>query len=251
MAPTRSAEGRAWADTLLAHVPAVRVTVGALSVVMLVLGTSACQRREVPTAVAASPASGRQLAPGAPGAAASSPGPVSVGFAQDMSLHHEQALQMAELALQRATPDVRGLAAGILRAQLRELGYLQGWLMLWEAPAASAVDGMPWMKQAYVASGQRDEDFERFIDSCSQLQAMPGSATADELESLSRLKGEAFDERFLALMVRHHEAAIMMGRFAYAFAELPPVRQFGAVMAAQQRQETAWMVQRLALRKAR
>ncbi|MEY4767180.1 MAG: hypothetical protein RI907_3853, partial [Pseudomonadota bacterium] len=165
------------------------------------LGLGGCQRRALPAAdtppSSASPAAAS--APAAkPTAAAlvalpvAAPGPVSVGFAQDMSLHHEQALQMAELALKRASPDVRGVAEGILRQQLRELGYLQGWLMLWDASAASSEDGMPWMKQAYRASNQRDEAFERFIERCSQSPGMPGAASAAELDSLANLRGAAF-----------------------------------------------------------
>lgn len=170
------------------------------------------------------------------------PGPVSIGFAQDMSVHHEQALAMAGLARANGSPAIQAVGEGILRQQLRELGYLQGWLLLWAMPAASAEDGMPWMREAYRRSAERDADVERFIERCVAGQPMPGLATQDELDALSRLRGRAFDARFIALMVRHHEAALVMARFAFAHAELEPVRQFAAAMGAEQRQEIAWLM---------
>jgi uncharacterized protein (DUF305 family) len=51
-------------------------------------------------------------------------------------------------------------------------------------------------------------------------------------------------------MLRHHEAAIVMGRFVYQFGEQPAVKQFAAVMAAEQQRESVWMMQRLALKPA-
>ncbi|MFT3856166.1 MAG: DUF305 domain-containing protein [Aquabacterium sp.] len=177
---------------------------------------------------------------------APAPGPVSIGFAQDMSLHHEQALTMARMALANGTPLVQTLAHGIVNQQLREIGHMQGWLMLWDAPAASNADDMPWMKQAYHAAKRRDEAYERFIDRCTQGQGMPGAATAEDLEALSRMKERRFDARFLELMIRHHQGAMVMARFASDFAEHPVVRQFGAVIASSQAQELMWMTRQLA-----
>lgn len=170
-----------------------------------------------------------------------SPGPVSVGFAQDMSLHHEQALVMARMALDQGTPAVHALAQAIVNQQLKEIGYMQGWLLLWEEPAAAAVDTMPWMKDAYARAKRRDEAYERFIDRCSTGQGMPGLATMEELAALSVEKGPAFDARFLALMMKHHEGGMLMARFASEFAELDVVRQFAATVVAEQRQELMWM----------
>lgn len=205
-----------------------------------------CQRAGEPAAVsqpAASSGAGPAVSVGV--AATSAPGPVTIGFAQDMSLHHEQALTMARLALSRGTPLVQTLAQGIVNQQIREIGMMQGWLMLWEAPAASGFDDMPWMKQAYHAARRRDEAYERFIDSCAQGRGMPGTATADELDALSQLKGRRFDARFLEMMIRHHQGAMVMARFASEFAEHPLVRQFGAVIASSQAQELVWMTRQL------
>lgn len=167
------------------------------------------------------------------------PGPVSIGFAQDMSLHHEQALVMARLAQQRGTPAIRLFAQGIHDAQLKELGLLQGWLVLWDAPAVSDTGAMDWMKDAYWRAGRRNEDFEAFIAACTGSGSMPGLATAQQLEQLAGLRDAAFDRLFLQLMSRHHRGAIVMAQFAYEYAEHAAVRGLAASMGAEQRQE--WM----------
>lgn len=170
---------------------------------------------------------------------ARTPGPVSIGFAQDMSLHHEQALVMARLALQRGTPAIRLFAQGIHDAQLKELGLLQGWLMLWDAPAASDTATMDWMKDVYWRAGRRNGDFEALIAACTGSGSMPGVATAQQLEQLAGQRDAAFDRLFLQLMSGHHRGAIVMAQFAYEHAEHEAVRGFAASMGAEQRQE--WM----------
>ncbi len=113
---------------------------GALACVGLGVGIGLAWDRRAPLAHEAAPRGAEQTQQTAVAAAATSqpaadvaPGPVSVGFAQDMSLHHEQALVMADLASLQAGDAVRMLASGIRTAQQRELGLMQGWLMLWEA----------------------------------------------------------------------------------------------------------------------
>lgn len=180
-------------------------------------------------------------------AAMGNPGPVSIGFAQDMSMHHEQALLMARMALANGTPQVRLLAEGIVNQQLKEIGYMQGWLLLWNAPAAADADDMRWMKEAYLKTRRRDEAFEQFISRCSTGQGMPGMATSLELDALSTLHGAKFDRQFLTLMVRHHEGALVMARFGLEFAEMDAVKGFASAMAAEQRQEMALMMRLLLL----
>ncbi len=177
---------------------------------------------------------------------ASAPGPVSVGFAQDMSLHHEQALDMARLALAQGGPHVQGLAQGIVNQQLKELGYMQGWLLLWDAPPSSRTDDMPWMKQAYEQAGVREPQYEQFIQRCNTDQAMPGLATPDQMAQLASLRGAAFDQAFLSRMVSHHQAAVVMARFAAQHAESPVVRGFAASVASEQGMETPLMLTQLA-----
>jgi uncharacterized protein (DUF305 family) len=61
-------------------------------------------------------------------------GTVDVGFAQDMSVHHRQAVLMAALARERSTdPAIRSIAFDIETNQLEQIGQMQGWLSLWNA----------------------------------------------------------------------------------------------------------------------
>lgn len=60
---------------------------------------------------------------------------VDVGFAQDMSVHHSQAVDMASIALTKSTDnDVRTLAFDILTTQQNQLGQMQAWLTMWDQP---------------------------------------------------------------------------------------------------------------------
>lgn len=183
-----------------------------------------------------------------PGVASLVQGPVDIGFAQDMSLHHEQALTMARLALVRASPRVKALAQGIVDQQLKEIGTLQGWLMLWGRASVADTDEMLWMKEAYARSSRRDPAYDQFIESCVKGAGMPGLASAEELASLEAMAGSTarFDQAFLSLMVRHHQGAVLMARFAAEHAALEVVKGVARAMAAEQRQEMATMLTLLA-----
>jgi len=173
----------------------------------------------------------------------SSPSPVDIGFAQDMSLHHEQALTMARMALARASLPVQGLAQRIVDQQLRELGVMQGWLMLWGAPPMAEGDDMGWMRDAYSRSPNRDLAYDRFIESCIRGEGMPGLATPAQLDDLTGApNAAAFDQAFLALMVRHHQGAVVMARFTAEHAQLDVVRGVARSMAAEQQQEMPRML---------
>lgn len=187
-------------------------------------------------------AASRPASAGAGAAAQVLPGPVNIGFAQDMSLHHEQALYMARLALVHGTPRVRAMAEGIVNQQLKEIGYMQGWLLLWDAPSASDSDDMRWMRQAYTAARTHDPVYEQFIESCLKGEGMPGMARPHELEDLAALREDAFDSAFLAMMIRHHQGALVMARFAAEYAESAAVQGFARTMAAEQRREMGQMM---------
>ena len=73
-------------------------------------------------------------------------GAVEVGFAQDMSVHHGQAVEMSSLALvNTADPAIRTLAYDVVTTQQSQIGMMQGWLSLWDRPARSTGEYMEWM----------------------------------------------------------------------------------------------------------
>jgi uncharacterized protein (DUF305 family) len=92
----------------------------------------------------------------------------------------------------------------------------------------------------------REPQYEQFIQRCNADQAMPGLATPAQMAELASLHGGAFDQAFLSRMVSHHQAAVVMARFAAQHAESPVVRGFAASVASEQGMEVPLMLTQLA-----
>ncbi|MGH3466929.1 MAG: DUF305 domain-containing protein, partial [Thermocrispum sp.] len=74
------------------------------------------------------------------------PGKVDIGFCQDMSVHHRQAVEMGDVARLRGdSREVQVLGYDISSTQNGQVGRMQGWLTLWDAPAQAPGDLMTWM----------------------------------------------------------------------------------------------------------
>ncbi|MDQ4118127.1 MAG: DUF305 domain-containing protein, partial [Actinomycetota bacterium] len=74
---------------------------------------------------------------------------VDVGFAQDMSVHHRQAVEMAAWERDNTRdPALKQLAYDIESTQNQQIGRMQGWLGLWEMPALPIGGHMAWMAGA-------------------------------------------------------------------------------------------------------
>lgn len=81
-----------------------------------------------------------------------------VSFAQDMIPHHQQAVQMSDMALTRASSaNVKDLARRIKAAQGPEIEQMKGWLSGWGAPVeAKDGGGMGGMNHGSGSSGSSD-----------------------------------------------------------------------------------------------
>lgn len=120
------------------------------------------------------------------------------GFARDMSVHHQQAVEMAYVVRDRTDDeDVRRLAYDIAQTQANQRGMLLGWLDLWDLPKVSADAPMTWM-------GMGD------APSAGEGSLMPGMATDAEMKKLGTLDGEKAEVFFLQLMTAHHKGGIHM-----------------------------------------
>jgi uncharacterized protein (DUF305 family) len=165
--------------------------------------------------------------------AAWTPSSVDVGFCQDMAVHHDQAVLMANLAQTRGGPAVKAIADAILLSQSVQIGTMRGWLQLWGEPAA-ADRPMGWMS----ASGDHAQNPHNQLEKASD---MPGMASAEEILQLWRLSGDAFDILFLQLMTRHHEGGVAMARHAAEHGKMKPLREIAEVMLVQQMQDISQM----------
>ncbi|MEH0843369.1 DUF305 domain-containing protein [Micromonospora sp. CPCC 205711] len=133
-------------------------------------------------------------ATGAPSASASAGfGDADAMFAQMMIPHHQQAVQMSELAGTRAQdPEVKQLAAQIKAAQAPEIATMTGWLTAWgrPVPSASPAGGhLPGMDHG-----------------------MPGMMSDADMAKLAAASGQEFDRQFLTMMIAHHQGAITMAK---------------------------------------
>lgn len=167
---------------------------------------------------------------------------VDAGFARDMSVHHLQGVEMANLALGRGEdPEVRQLAFDIASTQTNQVGRMQGWLNLWDLPVTGG-ESMAWMDESTgheMAMGSGTATADRL---------MPGMATEEELAQLRALAGAEFDVRFLQLMIRHHQGATDMAVYAADNAAVPAVRALARSIAETQAAEVATMTAMLAAR---
>ncbi|RYJ04602.1 MAG: DUF305 domain-containing protein [Actinomycetales bacterium] len=153
------------------------------------------------------------------GADEAAPSSVDVGFAQDMSVHHEQGVLMAQVAARQCTGVVQALAGQIVQAQSQEVGTMRGWLVLWHEPQLASAAPMGWMKGHHHGS------------------TMPGMATSEQLQELQSSTGKTCDREFLTLMTAHHEGALEMAGEAARRASTTDVRQLGQRIARDQAQE--------------
>lgn len=166
-------------------------------------------------------------------------GSVDAGFARDMQAHHEQAVQMSLLALERTEdPQVRTLASDVLLTQQQQAGQMFGWLDQWNLPQSSPTERMAWV-------GGMDEDMPQ-MDHASpdgsgsgdgEVTAMPGMATAEDLARLRDATGSTADRVYLELMIPHHQAGVAMAQVAADRATDPDVRRLAQAIVGSQRAE--------------
>ena len=104
-----------------------------------------------------------------------------IAFAEMMIPHHEQAIEMSEIALLNTTnPEVLQLAQEIKDAQSPEIELMKSW------------------------SGVKTSTHAGHM--------MDGMLSQNELSDLREAKDKEFDRLFLEGMIKHHEGAIEMAQ---------------------------------------
>jgi uncharacterized protein (DUF305 family) len=122
----------------------------------------------------------------------SSPGAAStvdeLQFIDTMIVHHEGAIDMAQLVQTRAAhPELRSLAAEIIRDQQNEIAQLRAWREKYFKNASPAIN--------------------------TDLPGMSVAMADMDVDKLDLLKENAFDLEFLRQMIPHHEGAVEMARY--------------------------------------
>ena len=133
-----------------------------------------------------------------------------VEFAQMMIPHHQQAVEMADIALAKtdASSQVRELATAIKQAQDPEIQTMTGWLQEWGAAT-------PTGSMAHGGMGS-------------------GMMSDADMEALKQAGGKAFDQKWTSMMIVHHRGAIDMARQVLVSTEDPDVKTLAdAIMEAQ------------------
>lgn len=145
-----------------------------------------------------------------------------VTFAQDMIPHHRQAVEMAQLATDRAQdPRVLDLASRIEGAQDPEITQMTGWLEDWDedVPEAGGHEGMT---------------------------GMTGMMSAEDMDALEAASGAAFDEMFLTMMIEHHRGAVEMATTELDDGQFPEALELAQTIIDAQNAEITEMEQILA-----
>ncbi|CAN5853427.1 MAG: DUF305 domain-containing protein [Ilumatobacteraceae bacterium] len=163
--------------------------------------------------------SGTTAASAANATTASAPGDqasfndADVAFAQGMIPHHQQAVEMAELALdptREASAEVVDLATRIQAAQDPEIQLMTGWLDAWGQPM-----------EMDMAEGD--------------MGSMEGMMSEEDMAALAAASGTDFDRMWLEMMTAHHQGAVKMAETEQTAGMDPDaIALAGQIIAAQQ-----------------
>ncbi len=141
-----------------------------------------------------------------------------IEFAQGMIAHHQQAIEMAEIALdpaREASPEVIDLATRVQAAQDPEVDLITGWL---------------------TAAG---EPVTMDVSEGHDMSSMEGMMTADQMDAMAAMTGTDFNTMWLEMMIAHHTGAISQSQAAKANGSDPSVRALAdQIIAAQQAEVT-------------
>ncbi|MFJ2672143.1 DUF305 domain-containing protein [Streptomyces sp. NPDC087525] len=181
------------------------------------------------------------------------------GFARDMAVHHQQAVEMSFI-VRDSTDDeeVRRLAYDIANTQANQRGMLLGWLDMWGLPKVeSGREPMAWMSMdTTMDHGDGGMDMGAMDHGAAGHQAhdgslMPGMATKTELDRLREARGKGAEILYLQLMTDHHKGGVAMAQGCVQLCEPGTEKDLAEGMVAAQQSEMKLMADLLAARGAK
>lgn len=139
-------------------------------------------------------------------------------FIAGMIAHHQGAVDMAKLAQAQAKhTELKTMAGNIITAQEKEIADMTAWQQQWGYPATSGDNMMD-----HSAMGMEND-------------------MAGMTNDLKPLTGDAFDKKFLELMIEHHQSAIDMAKPGAANAQHQEVKTLTAAIVSDQSKEISQM----------
>lgn len=150
-----------------------------------------------------------------------------VAFASDMIQHHAQALQMVDMTVGRELdPDVVQLTEDIRATQGPEIEQMVMWLTAWDQPIPETV------RDHVNAEGGGDLEMD-----------MPGMMSEEEMDDLEATQGQEFEDRWLEMMIEHHEGAVEMAQTEQADGVFQPAIELADSIETSQTEEIDEMEQ--------
>lgn len=130
-------------------------------------------------------------------------------FIEEMIPHHDSAIEMAELAEDRAeSPEVKTLAAQIIKDQQREIAQMKAWYQAWYGKPVPAATG-----------GEHGGGHSAMMN-------------GDDVEALQT--AENFDLEFVRRMIPHHQSAVAMAQNVLPKAERQEIKDLAQAIIASQ-----------------
>ncbi len=128
--------------------------------------------------------------------------PYDLQFLDTMSHHHQGAVDMAEMAAEKAQhPELKAFAQKIIADQNKEIAQMKDWREKWFAGKPMAMNmEMPGMNDS--------------------MKMMMG----DGMKKMEAATGNDFDLMFIEMMTPHHAGAVTMAKEALMKAEHPEIK---------------------------
>lgn len=138
-------------------------------------------------------------------------------FIVQMIPHHEGAIDMARIALERSKrPEMLSLARAIIEAQQKEIDDMRGWYEEWF--------GTTPPEEGWGMMSSRGGNMH--------MGGMEG-----DVEALTSVSDSDFDREFILQMIPHHEMALMMASMLRSGTEREEMKQLAKNITASQSQE--------------
>src|SRR3989344_5250038 len=114
-------------------------------------------------------------------------GAIDSHFIEQMIPHHEDAITMADIALQKAQhPEIKQLAQDIKRTQSEEITKMKGWYKDW---------------------------YDKDVPQTDQVMSGHGMGMMGDESDITKLETAGnFDKAFIEQMIPHHQMAVMMAQ---------------------------------------